>query len=206
MLYPQVIPPAIDKIFSHYTWRKKVDEKTVYLTFDDGPHPEITSWVLQQLKEHNYKATFFCVGDNVQKYPDTYRQILAEGHKTGNHTFNHLKGWKTPIREYVGNINQCRELVDSRLFRPPYGRITTAQTQVLKDGYEIIMWTLLSGDFYPTLNLPKALEKLKKKTEAGQIIVFHDSVKAEQNLRFLLPAYLKFLDENGFRAEALRDS
>lgn len=175
-----------------------MERKEIFLTFDDGPHPEITPWVLSLLEKYGFKATFFCVGDNVRKYPETYQQIIAAGHRTGNHTFNHLKGWKTSLDEYISNVQECRELVDSNLMRPPYGRITKAQTSRLIREYEIIMWTLLSGDFYHGLDCAKAIDKMIRKTSAGQIVVFHDSVKAERNLKEILPPYLEFLSRESY--------
>ncbi|MCK9481020.1 MAG: polysaccharide deacetylase family protein [Bacteroidia bacterium] len=203
MLYPQIVPKAIDKIFLSYTWRRTVSGQEVFLTFDDGPHLSITPWVLEQLRKYNFKATFFCVGDNVNKYPEIYAQILNEGHRVGNHTYNHLKGWKTECDEYITNIAKCRALVNSNLFRPPYGRITKSQTQLLHKEYEIIMWSLLTGDFYPNLNVAKALKILTKKTIPGHIVVFHDSLKAEKNLRALLPNYLSFLNAENYKSVVL---
>ena len=174
-------------------------DNKIYLTFDDGPHPVITPWVLDLLKQYNWKATFFCVGNNVQKYPETYQQIINEGHAVGNHTFNHLKGTATPSENYIQNIAECANLVKSNLFRPPYGRITREQSAVIKDQYQIIMWSLLSGDFDKNLDPEKALQKLNKLSKAGLIVVFHDSEKAEKNLRIILPRYLDYLCQNNFK-------
>jgi peptidoglycan/xylan/chitin deacetylase (PgdA/CDA1 family) len=203
MLYPHKTPAFFQKIMPSLVWQKKSEERTVFLTFDDGPHPEITPWVLQELKQRNLKATFFCVGANVAKYPDTYQQILDEGHQTGNHTQRHKSGWTTPNEAYFEEVAECSKLVHSKLFRPPYGRITPAQTKVLSKNYHIIMWNVITGDFDKNLNQEKALQKLIQFTETGQIIVFHDSVKAENNLRFLLPRYLDSLCEKGFTSEII---
>ncbi|MDI1232918.1 MAG: polysaccharide deacetylase family protein [bacterium] len=203
MLWYQSIPIWFQKIFGRYTWRIPNQDKTVYLTFDDGPHPEITPWVLQQLANYNYKATFFCVGDNVRKFPETYQSILSSQHKTGNHTMHHIKGWKSTLDHYTDNVADCAKLVDSNLFRPPYGRITRPQTSILRKKYKIIMWSLLALDFEKKLNTTKALEGLKKKTKPGSIIVFHDSVKAEKNLKTMLPLYLQFLNQNGFNCKVI---
>ncbi len=203
MLWYQSIPAWFQNFFPRFLWQKPGLHKTVYLTFDDGPHPEITPWVLEQLDRYNIKATFFCVGDNVRKYPETYRMILEKGHQTGNHTMNHLKGWKTPAQTYIENVDACRAYVDSRLFRPPYGRISRKQAKALENQYSIVMWSLLACDFEKHLNRENALDGLIRKTRNGDIVVFHDSVKAEENLRFLLPQYLQFLNRESFNCEKL---
>lgn len=203
MLWYQSIPKWFQNLFPKLIWQIPGREKTVYLTFDDGPHPEITLWVLEQLEKHHIKATFFCVGDNVRKYPETYARLLANGHRTGNHTMHHLKGWNTSTDAYLDNVEACRLHVDSELFRPPYGRIKSSQASRLRSRYRIVMWSLLALDFEKDLDCGKALEGLKKKTRNGDIIVFHDSVKAEKNLKVLLPQYLQFLNENQFNCATL---
>lgn len=184
-------------------WHIPNDHKVVYLTFDDGPHPEITQWVLEQLERFNAQATFFCVGDNVRKFPETYQNILDKKHITGNHTMHHIKGWKTSTDAYIKNVSESAQYIQSNLFRPPYGRIKPSQLRILKNDYRIIMWSLLSCDFEKNLDTAKALEGLKKNTKAGSIIVFHDSVKSEKNLKEMLPLYLQFLNENGFICRAI---
>ncbi|MBC7426649.1 MAG: polysaccharide deacetylase family protein [Bacteroidia bacterium] len=184
-------------------WKIKTDERIVYLTFDDGPHPTVTPWVLDELKKYNFKATFFCVGNNVRLHRSIYEKVIAEGHRTGNHTYDHIKGWKTVDHLYYDNIEQCAQLVDSNLFRPPYGQVTLAQVNELKKNYLIIMWSLLSGDFDKKLNVNKALELMKKHTKPGSIIVFHDSEKAKSNLMKILPQYLQFLKEQGYSCQTL---
>ena len=191
-------PLAIKKSFPSLVWDIPNNTKTIYLTFDDGPTPEITSWVLETLKKHEIKATFFVVGDNVKKYPEIYQQLIYEGHAIGNHTYNHLNGWKTKSSAYLQNINKCAELVGSNLFRPPYGRIKNTQIKKLKQDYKIIMWDVLSGDFDANLSLAKCAENVINNTKAGSIIVFHDSVKAEKNLKHALPKAIEFLKEQGF--------
>lgn len=185
------------------TWQIPNDKKEVYLTFDDGPHPAITPWVMEQLEFYSASATFFCVGDNVRKYPETYSQILINQHSVGNHTMHHIKGWNTDTENYINNINECAEYVKSDLLRPPYGRIKPSQVKRLKSRFKIIMWSLLSCDFDRKLNTIEALEGLKRKTKSGSIVVFHDSEKAEKNLKVMLPLYLQFLNENGFTCKAL---
>ena len=203
MIWYQSIPSWFKKLFPSLTWEVPGDDNTVYLTFDDGPHPEITPWVLEQLKQHKMQATFFCVGDNARKFPDTIDQIKQEGHQLGNHTMHHIKGWNTSTEDYIKDIEACQQYVSSDLFRPPYGRITREQIQQLKQKFRIIMWSILSCDFDKKLNQEKALRGLKDKTRKGSIIVFHDSVKAEDNLRFLLPKYLQFLNHKGYTCKIL---
>jgi len=183
--------------------RMSASEKKLYLTFDDGPLPTVTPHVLSILKQYNAKATFFCVGDNVSKHPQEYAQLLNEGHAVGNHTMHHIKGWKTGTNTFLDNVEQCRKVIESHLFRPPYGRIKGKQINALKDKYTIIMWSLLSLDFEKNLNIKKALANLKRKTKAGSIIVFHDSIKAEKNLKEILPQYLQFINAQGFNCKVL---
>jgi peptidoglycan/xylan/chitin deacetylase (PgdA/CDA1 family) len=184
-------------------WEKQTHDNTVYLTFDDGPHPEITPWVLHQLNERNCDATFFCIGENVTKYPDTFALIKESGHQVGNHTQHHKSGFKSSTVEFVGDTAECQRLVNSRLFRPPYGCITRSQIKTLKRDYDIVMWTVVSGDFDQNLNMGKAKEALEKNTKSGSIIVFHDSEKALSNLKELLPWYLDLLAKKGYTSIGL---
>lgn len=203
MLWYQSIPAWFQDLFPNLTWQLPGMDKTVYLTFDDGPHPEITPWVLDQLDRYNMKATFFCVGDNVRKYPEVKNMLTKRGHAVGNHTMHHIKGWGTSIQDYISDIEQCNALTSTPLFRPPYGRIKPSQARILRKEYRIIMWSLLSCDFDRKLDTVKALDGLLRKTRNGSIVVFHDSVKAEQNLKVLLPPYLQFLHDNGFNCATL---
>lgn len=190
---------VLKPIYPELTWnRESNDEKKVYLTFDDGPNPEATSFVLDQLEAFGFKATFFCIGDNVKKHPDVYDRILNEGHRTGNHTFNHLNGFKTENDRYIENIKLAANNIDSPLFRPPYGRLKKKQIEQIIPEYEIIMWSILSGDFDPKLKRDKAYNDIVKLTKNGSIIVFHDSLKALDNLRYLLPKYCEYLTESGY--------
>ncbi|MEN9738635.1 MAG: hypothetical protein RLZZ318_669, partial [Bacteroidota bacterium] len=162
------IPKWIQKCFPSLLWQApSANEAVVYLTFDDGPHPEITPWVLNELKQRGLKASFFCVGDNVRKFPETYQQILEEGHVTANHTMHHMKGWSNSTEVYIQNTAEAAQYIKSKLFRPPYGRISRAQIKALSSDYTIVMWSLLSGDFDPQLNIPKALNQLKRHTKNG---------------------------------------
>lgn len=192
------------RLFSSVEWRIHTEEKAVYLTFDDGPHPEITPWVISQLQQTDSQATFFCVGENVVKYPTVFEQIQRAGHAVGNHTHNHIKGWQTKDLEYVKNTIKASQHIHSKLFRPPYGRISQSQISLLKaKGYRIIMWNLLSCDYSQNLNPPDALAALKKHTQSGSIIVFHDSEKAKSNLMAILPEYLNFLKLQGFKCHSI---
>jgi len=185
-------------------------EKKVYLTFDDGPTPKITPWVLNQLKEFNAKATFFCIGDNIQKHPEIFQSVLQNGHIIGNHTFNHLNGWKTKTLDYIKNVQCCKESIqqlttdNQQLFRPPYGKIRKSQANMLrKEGYKIIMWDVLSGDFDTSISPEKCIQNVVRHTQPGSIIVFHDSVKSYKNLEFTLPKYLTFLKQNNYVCEVI---
>jgi len=203
----------IKRIFSKYVWDLPTSENVVYLTFDDGPTPEITAWTLVQLKNYNAKATFFCIGDNVEKHPTIFQTILDEGHSIGNHTFNHLKGWETKNAIYLENFKRCSLAIskfkigeqNAKLFRPPYGKIKKYQAKKIREfGYKIIMWDVLSADFDATITPEKCLENVVKNIKPGSIIVFHDSVKSSQNLEYALPKTLAFLKENGFRCEVIQ--
>lgn len=195
----------IKKIFSNLVWDIPNSENKIYLTFDDGPIPEVTEWVLDLLKSEDIKATFFCIGDNIKKYPEVYKRILTEEHQTGNHTFNHLNGWKTETNQYIDNFKLCEiehsklETQNSKLFRPPYGKIKPSQSKAIRQfGYKIIMWDVLSYDFNSTISVEKCLENVISNTEQGSIIVFHDSVKAEKNLKYALPKAIQILKNKGF--------
>lgn len=200
----------VKRIFPKYVWSIPNNEKKVFLTFDDGPTPEITEWVLAELRNYNAKATFFCIGDNIRKYPAIFQKVLAENHSIGNHTFNHLKGWKTPTEDYIENAKLCQSEIENQkseirnLFRPPYGKIKSSQAKILrKMGHKIIMWDVISFDFDQTISKEKCLENVLKNVESGSIIVFHDSKKAWQNLEYVLPKTLKFLNEKGFTCDKI---
>lgn len=190
-------PLLIKWLYPSLGWNKSRQEKTIYITFDDGPIPELTPWVLEQLAKFNAKATFFCIGDNVRKYPSLLEQVQAAGHRIGNHTNNHLNGWYTPAEKYLQNIKKSAELIPSNLFRPPYGRITHTQINKLTS-YQIVMWDVLSGDFDQSISPTTCLHNVLSNTENGSIVVFHDSLKAEKNLRYVLPVALSFWKEKGY--------
>jgi peptidoglycan-N-acetylglucosamine deacetylase len=202
-------PWWLKRIYSSYLWSVKAKEKALYLTFDDGPHPEATPFVLDELKKHNAKATFFCIGKNVLAYPEIYKRILDEGHSTGNHTQNHLNGWKTKNDIYLTDVNEASQYIDSSLFRPPYGRITSFQAKniskaIKKTNARVIMWDILSGDFDTLLNENKCLENVVLHASDGSIIIFHDSEKALPKVKFCLPRVLKFFGEKGYLFKKLQ--
>lgn len=179
-------------------------EKVVYLTFDDGPHPTITPWVLGELRRFNAEATFFCLGNNVSKYPETYRHISAEGHSIGNHTFQHLNGWKTKTEIYLNDVAAAAQVINSNLFRPPYGKITSVQANRTAkamgvNNLKIIMWDVLSADFDTGISPGQCAKNVLENVEPGSIVVFHDSEKAFKNLEFALPLVLKTLEKDGYK-------
>lgn len=205
--------PIIKKIFSNYIWSISTTEKKVFLTFDDGPIPGITDWVLNQLKVYNAKATFFCIGNNIEKHPAIFLRIIEDGHMIGNHTFNHVKGWNTSNKAYFKEVEMCEAEIQkssilnlkSKLFRPPYGKIKPSQSIILRKlGYKIIMWDVLSADYKREISKEKCLENVLKNVEPGSIIVFHDSIKAFQNLEYVLPKTLQYLSENGYECDVIR--
>lgn len=189
--------------YSHVTWNRSRHEKDLYLTFDDGPIPEITPWILDLLAELNVKATFFCVGENIEKYPTLFARIVADGHQIGNHTYSHIKGWDCTTSEYLENVSRCQKLTKTKLFRPPYARATKTQIAALKDDFELVYWDVLSGDFDLGLTPQKCYENVIKYSKNGSIIVFHDNVKAIPRLQYALPKAIKYLLQQGYRFKLL---
>ena len=205
MFYAVKIPKWFSRLNKKFVWNISTKEKNLYLTFDDGPHETATPFVLDELKRYNAKATFFCLGKNVKEHPEIYARILNEGHAIGNHTFNHLNGLKTKRNIYINDINLAAQYINSKLFRPPYGRIHRKTANVLRKnfGYIIVMWEVLSGDFDQTISPQKILKNVTDKSEAGSIIVFHDSAKAFTALSFTLPQVLKQFTEKGFAFKSI---
>ena len=202
MFYLVKTPSWLKMLSPNRVWEMGNTSKTIYLTFDDGPHPEITRFVLDQLKTFNAKATFFCIGKNVSQFPGMYRKIIDEGHTVGNHSYDHLNGWETEDDIYLENIAKAKELIDSQIFRPPYGRLTGFQERQLRQGarfqLKTIMWTVLSGDFDPAITPERCLENVLFHSGEGSIIVFHDSEKAWKKLEYSLPKVLHYFTEKGF--------
>lgn len=199
-----VKPPLFLKwYYNRLTWNRSRKQKTLYLTFDDGPIPEITPFVLDTLKSFGVKATFFCVGENAHKNQALYRRISEEGHRVGNHTYNHLKGWRQDDNTYLQNIEKCRNIVRSDLFRPPYGRIKKSQAKELQNAYEIIMWDVLSGDFDLKISPEQCLENVIQYSRNGSIIVFHDNIKAIPRITYALPKAISYFLKKGYTFETL---
>ncbi len=185
------------------TWEMPGDGKSLYLTFDDGPDPDTTPAILEILKQFGIKATFFCVGENVEKYPELYELIISNGHAVGNHSYHHLKGWKNNTQKYLENVERCNEVVTSKLFRPPYGKMTRSQRLALKDKYNIIMWTVLSRDYDAKVSKELCLKKTWKYTKPGAIIVFHDHKKSLEKVKWVLPEYIEKAMGEGYGFDRL---
>jgi peptidoglycan/xylan/chitin deacetylase (PgdA/CDA1 family) len=206
-LYPHHTPGFVKAIYPHFTWEIPTSEKEIYLTFDDGPVPDSTSYALEQLDRFNVKATFFVVGQNVEKHPEMFQQLISNGHAVGNHTFNHISGWGTSTEKYVANVRLCDEIlkekgVNTALFRPPYGRIKSSQSKEVKSNHQVIMWSVLSGDFDLRLNISEAKKQLFK-SKSGDIVVFHDNDRYLPNLKQLLPPFLQEYSDRGFKFKTL---
>ena len=200
-------PGWLMKWFPSMTWRRKESSGTIYLTFDDGPIPDVTPYVLDVLSGFNAKATFFCVGDNIRKHPRVFQEVIGAGHGVGNHTFHHLNGWNTTTDQYLADAKACEEILVEhgapiKFFRPPHGRIRKDQRKLIEQQYEIIMWSHLSGDFDQGLNTDQSSKHMKSAGE-GSILVFHDSVKAEINLKKILPDLMSYFIDQGFEFKAL---
>jgi peptidoglycan/xylan/chitin deacetylase (PgdA/CDA1 family) len=195
----------MQRLYPERIWAFSRKKKAVYLTFDDGPIPEVTPWVLEELKKHKAKATFFCIGENVQKHPEIFQKIISEGHSVGNHTFNHLKGTKSETSKYIENTLLAEKLIDSKLFRPPYGKITSKQAKILqKKGFKIVMWEIISYDFDANTSEEECLQNVLKNIKPGSIVVFHDSLKAEKNLRYVLPKVLEFISAKRWESSSIQ--
>jgi peptidoglycan/xylan/chitin deacetylase (PgdA/CDA1 family) len=211
MFYLAKTPGLLKSLYPGCTWNFSRDNPVIYFTFDDGPHPQATPFVLDTLQQFNAKATFFCIGKNVAAHPDIYKRIINEGHTAGNHTYNHLNGWKTSDEEYINNIGEARKYIDSKLFRPPYGRITKFQIRLLTATenikqpavFRIIMWDVLSGDFDQTASAEKCVKNVTSNAKAGSIVVFHDSDKAFPRMQKALIESLRYFSERGFKFEAI---
>lgn len=189
------------------TWEKSTQSKIIYLTFDDGPVPQVTPYVLKLLADYRAKATFFCVGENIHKHPEVFKEVKDSGHSFGNHTYHHLNGWNTETKEYLEGVIKCEHAmkahgVSTTLFRPPHGRIRKEQRKLVEEKYEIVMWSHLSGDFDPDLKIVKSINTIKKASE-GSILVFHDSLKAEHNLKRLLPEVMSYFQDLGYEFKQL---
>ena len=208
MLYFVKTPRWLQMLYPKRIWEMDKNKKEIYLTFDDGPHASITNFVLDELKQYNAEATFFCIGNNVLKYPDVYRRIIDEGHSVGNHTQHHLNGFVTADKMYVDGILEASNYIDSNLFRPPYGKLKSFQAKIittLKKPFKIIMWTILSGDFDSSLSPQRCLENVLFKMSNGAIVVFHDSEKAAERMMYALPKVLKTFTDKGYSFKKLNE-
>lgn len=205
-MYFHKIPSWVQALFKRYLWHMPQDSHapTIYLTFDDGPHPRITPWVLNQLAAFDAKATFFCIGKNVCLYPKVYQQILTAGHAVGNHTHNHLKGRSCKNESYLNDLLAAEKVIDSKLFRPPYGSLKLAQAKMIeKLGYKIVLWSIIPGDWEQELDAQKCLENVVFNLKPGDIVVLHDSEKAEKNMTYVLPRLLAFCKDKGWGVKGI---
>jgi len=197
------LPRYITSLFKEAVWRLDETERIVYLTFDDGPIPEITPWVLDLLQKEKIKATFFCVGENVMRNPEVYQQILKDGHSVGNHTYNHWQGIKKGNKDYFQNIEKAGEYIDSDLFRPPHGWLKPSQYHFLKKKFRIIMWDLISCDYDVRIRPERVFKNITDFVRPGSVITFHDSIKAQRNLTETLQPAIRWIKEQGYRFEAI---
>ena len=193
---------VLSRIFPHFRWNIEGDSR-VFLTFDDGPSPGVTEWILKELAKYNAKATFFCLGKNAEQYPDLYEKIVAAGHKIGNHTYSHQKGWGMSLEDYIEDIDFANQILHSDLFRPPYGRIKRTQLRVISERYEVIMWNVLSRDYSKVVSPRQCLKNVTSQIGPGSIVVFHDSAKAFRNLRYALPGTLEYLEKRGLECAVI---
>lgn len=193
-----IFPSLVWKTFSN-------TKKVIHITFDDGPHPELTPFILQELDKYKAKATFFLLGKNAESFPSLYNDLLKGNHAIGNHTFSHLNGWKTKNSEYYSDIERCNNILKTNLFRPPYGKVTPLQIKNLREHFKIIMWDVLSWDFHQKISAKKCLDIIKKKTKNGSIIVFHENDKAIQNVKYCLPKVLDHYSKLGYEFKAITD-
>ena len=196
-------PNIVRALYPGALWRMNPNEKAVYLTFDDGPIPGITPWVLDLLDKYKIKATFFLVGDKIRKHPEEFKMILEHGHRVGNHTYNHIRGFEYKTEDYLANTEKANEMIQTDLFRPPHGHMGMKQYYALRNKYKIIMWDLVTRDYSKRLNGPQVFEKVKKYARNGSIITFHDSIKAEQNMKYALPRSIEWLKEQGYAFKTL---
>lgn len=199
-------PDLIQRLYPSLMWKIKTNKPNVYLTFDDGPTPGVTNLVLDKLKEYDAKATFFCLGNNIKKHPELFKRILQEGHQVGNHTFNHMNGWKNTTADFLHDVKCFDEVYGAKLFRPPYGRIKPSQIFALKEDYKIVMWSILSKDYDPIISPSRCQEITLKNLQPGSIVVFHDSLKAKRNMLPTLDKVLQVVYEKGWKCKKIKNS
>ena len=205
-IIPAKTPGFVKTLFPNFVWNIDTPNKELYLTFDDGPTPEITDWVLSTLKQYDAKGTFFCIGNNIEKHPEIFQRVIDHGHSVGNHTYNHLKGWKHQTEDYINDVLKTENLIKNyklnnsqKLFRPPYGKFKTKQSKkILELGYKVIMWEVISYDWDKSLTEENCFRNVTSAAKSGSVIIFHDSVKAFKNLKYALPKVLEYYSEKGF--------
>ncbi len=197
-------PKLIRKLFPNYLWNKSRKKPYVYFTFDDGPIPEITPWVLDTLKSYDMHGTFFCVGDNVRKHSKIYNRLIAEGHSVGNHSYSHKSGWGSDVDKYLDDVELCGSFVQSDLYRPPYGRLKPQQAEAIRHQYQIVMWDILSGDFDPNITAEQCYQNVIQNLKPGSIVVFHDNVKSFDTLKEVLPRVIEYCQSKGLSSKALK--
>ena len=197
-MFIEQLPRIVRWLYPQAIWRMDPSVKAVYLTFDDGPIPEMTPWVLDVLDHYGIKATFFLVGDNVRKHPREFAMIKERGHRLGNHTFNHLRGFEWLTKNYLANADKANELIQTDLFRPPHGHMRWLQYEMLRRRYRIVMWDLVTRDYSKHLNGRQVFEKVKRYARNGSIITFHDSIKSKENTMYALPRSIEWLMEQGY--------
>ncbi len=196
-------PLFIQNLFPNFTWKMNSDQPVIHLTFDDGPIPKITPWVLDQLAQYDAKATFFCVGSNIEKHLEVFQQVIDGGHTIGSHTHTHMNGWNSENIPYFHNVRRGASMAKTELFRPPYGKLKPSQIQFIQRHYQVVMWDVLSGDFDPKIDKEQCYRNVINYTEPGSIVVMHDSLKAQEKLEFVLPKILKYFAGLGYRFENL---
>lgn len=204
MFYLVRSPWWLKRLYPGRVWNMDGAERSIYLSFDDGPDPAITPFVLDELAKYGAKASFFCIGKNVVQHPELFNRILAEGHAVGNHSFDHLDGWKTNDAVYVDNVLKAKQCINSSLFRPPYGKLNhSQQKQLAKEGFKTIMWSVLSGDFDESISPEQCCSNVINNAASGAVVVFHDSKKASERMRYSLPLVLKHFTEKGYRFDKI---
>tara|TARA_B100000902_G_scaffold36714_2_gene43869 strand:- start:14277 stop:14894 length:618 start_codon:yes stop_codon:yes gene_type:complete len=199
MIFKAKMPKILQKIFPSLVWKCLTNERKVWLTFDDGPNPKVTNYILNVLKKNNIKATFFCVGNKIEKYPDIINKIKQEGHIIGNHSYSHINGFKTSTKKYIKDISKCQKLIpNTKIFRPPFGKITPIQISKLKQDFKIIMWDVMAYDFRDSLTKEECLLNVTDNVESGSIIVLHDNLKSFEKIKYLLPKIIDKLKDRKF--------
>ncbi|MBQ9471260.1 MAG: polysaccharide deacetylase family protein [Bacteroidales bacterium] len=196
-------PKFLQRFFPRIIWSFPNEERGVFITFDDGPIPEVTPWVLDLLAQYNAKATFFCLAKNVERYPEIFHRIVAEGHAVGNHSYSHIKGWFTPTKQYVEDVDYANTYLNTNLFRPPYGRFTPKQIRLLRQRYHVVLWSILSMDYSRYIPEHRVAQYVMNHIKPGEIVVFHDSIKAQRNLRHALPFVLEAIAMRGYVAKPI---